>query len=319
MKNLLTSISLIACCQLSLVACVERECTEEERAAAGADDNDDCSRFVPLKTYTSSDTETERVAWSSGDDVLITGDVRGVDIIEGSSSDEVVVRWQAETELADGREQDVVQATWDKLAVELRAVDGGVIFEGDRQGSAADVGAKIEVRLPTGFDGDLTIDKTNRRGGDVQINYLGDCRNLEIDMNEPLAELDLADVSSLRTALINTADDIRMRGAFGDNLEIAVLHTESGSIEAAFNAVPASHATIVSDFAGDVAVALPGDGDFTLTAEAGTFGEVRFSGTPSSCRTAKDGEQSAAMVCNGGDDDGLTFEVISSDDAVISF
>ncbi len=319
MKNLLTSISLITLCQLSLVACVERECTQEEREAAGADDNDDCVRFVQLETFTSSDTQTESVGWSSGDDVLLIGDIRGVRVSRGDADDEVVVRWKPEAELAQGREQDVIEATWAKVAVELVSSGDQVTFSADRQGSAADVGAKIEVLLPSGFDGDLKIDKTNHRGGDVVIRYLGESKHLEVDMNEMLANLDLADVSSLETAIINTRNDITMGKAFGPNLDAVVLHTDSGDIEAKFSAAPKSHATIVSDFAGDISVDLPGDADFTLTAEAGTSGEIEFSGTPSGCRTARDGEQFAAMVCNEGDPDGLTFDIISDDSVSITF
>lgn len=316
-KIILPLLTVATLSQLALTGCVERECTQEERESAGADENDDCTRYVPLKVYPSEESETERADWSPGDDVVIAGDVRGIVIVRGDSSDEVAVEWTAEVELADGREQDVIDATLDKLEISMTSSDGQVTFRGDRQDSKADLGAKIRVELPTDFDGRLRIDKTNMRGGDVRINYLGDATELVVDMNEPLADLTIADVDSLETVLVNAGDDITIDSPFGSNLVGAVLHTASGDVSAAFSAAPRGYARIVSDFAGDVTVDVPADADFTLSAIADGFGEVSFSGTPSSCDTRVRSEQDKAMVCNDGDPDGLTFEIVADGDIAV--
>lgn len=317
--RVLSFLSIITLSQLALTGCVERECTEEERERAGADENDDCTRYVPLRVYTDDKSHTERAAWSAGDDFVIAGDVRGVTIVRGDSSDEVVVEWTAQTELADGREQDVIDATLEKLEVSLESRNGRITFRGDRQDSKADLGARINVKLPRGFDGRLRIDKTNTRGGDVNIRYLGDATELIVDMNEPLSDLEIADVDSLRRVLVNAGNDITINSPFGANLDVAVLHTASGDIRAAFNAAPRAYARMVSDFAGDVTVELPDDADFTLTALARGFGAISINGAPSGCKTAVRGEQERAMVCNDGDPDGTTFEIIARGDIAVRF
>jgi hypothetical protein len=295
--------------------CVQRECTEEEREAAGADANDECTKFVALKEYTADDSDTKSQSWSDGDDVRLTGRIRHVRVEEGDSDDEVVVEYTAQVDLASGREQDVVDRTLGHLETSMRRSGDTVMFSADRGSSEARLGAKITVKLPQGFNGQLWIDKTNTLRGDVDIRYLGDAPELVVDMNATGGDLTFRDVSSLRHVEINTHGDIIGESAFSDELRTALLHNTIGEIDVSFDAPPSSHALIVAEF-GDVAVRVPEDGAFNLSAN-GQDG-VSLAGS-SDCITATENEELELMQCNGGDPDGLTFDIVADGEVSVGF
>ncbi len=307
----------IALCLLPVVStgCVTRECTEEEREAAGADSNDDCTKFVALKEYTSDETETSRRDWSDGDDVRITGRIRHVRVVEGDSSDEVVVEHTAQVDLASGREDDVVERTLGHLETSMSRSGDTVVFSADRGSSEARLGATITVELPQGFNGRLTIDKTNTLRGDVDIRYLGDAPELVIDMNATGADLNLRDVSSLRHVEINTHGDILGESPFSDELRTALLHNTIGEIDVSFSGVPQSHALIVAEF-GDVAVKVPRDAAFNLSASGD---DVSMSSTPSGCVTGTGSDEARLLQCGGGDSGGITFDIVADGDVSVGF
>ncbi len=311
-KALLTPLTVLLLAPTLLTNCVKRDCTEQERDEAGADDNDDCTRFVPLVVFDDDDEQTDVEPWESGQEIVLTGDIREVRVVRGSA-DEVAFDWHAQAALAQGREKSVVDSTMDHLTVALRSSSSKITFEADRGTSEADLGAAVVVKLPDGFDGRLFIDKRNERGGDVDIDYLGDAYELEVDMNDLGEDLTIGDASSLQRAIINTSGDIEMTSAFSDALEAAAIHTEFGDIVARFESEPMSHAKIISDF-GDVAIDIGSGANFTLTAEADT---VTFSGLPSTCSQRTDSETSKSLMCNDGDPDGLTFEVEASSEVTV--
>jgi hypothetical protein len=316
-KSNLSILTMFALTQSAMVGCAERECTEAEAEAAGADGNDDCTRFVPFVSFNEKEKHSSRRDWEMGDDVLITGDIRSVHVIEGESEDEVRVVWNGQVDLAQGRERSVVDATLEHLTTSMtKSSAGKITFTADRKDSDADLGAAIVLELPAGFDGDLVIDKRNRRSGDVEIDFLGRAVSLEVDMNALGDDLELGGVSRLRTAIVNVDGDITMTGAFGSSLRAAVLHSSFGDIQARFDAPPESHARLVTDF-GDVAVRVPADGDFTLAAVAERA--VTFDGVPSACRTRDDSAASKAMICGEGDPAGLTFDLESDGEIDVTF
>jgi hypothetical protein len=291
---------------------VERDCTDQEREEAGADDNDDCTRFVPLVVFDDDEKRRNTETWESGQDILVTGDLREVTVVQGSEG-EVEFEWHAQAALAQGREQDVVDATMKHLSASSNSSASTVTFEADRGSSDADLGAALVIKLPPEFDARLHIDKRKERGGDVAIKYLGDAIELEVDMNDLGEDLTIGDAASLRRAVVNTTGDIEMTSAFGEVLQAAVLHSEFGDIVARFAAEPTSHARVISDF-GDVSVEVGASANFTLTAEADT---VTFNGLPSTCSTRTDSETSKSLLCNDGDPDGLTFEVVASGEVTV--
>lgn len=315
----LTQHAFFASCLalLSTTACAERECTDEEREEAGADENDDCTRYVPLVTFDADESETVREGWEPGDGVILTGDIRAVRVVEGNSDDEVVIVWRGQVALAEGREKDVVEATLDNLTTELRRSGSNIRFSASRNDSSADLGAAVTVQLPSGFDGVFEIDKRKARGGNVRIDYLGDAAELRVDMNDLGGDLDLGGVSGVRRAIINTRGDISMRGAFSSALEAAVIHSHFGDVEARFSGVPESHVRIVTEF-GDIDVNVPGSEDFTLSGVSDGR-SVTFSNPPSGCLTRTNSPTSKDLLCNAGDPGGLTFDLEADGDITVSF
>lgn len=307
----------IALCLLPVMStgCVSRECTDEEREAAGADSNDDCTKFVGLKEYTSDETKTSRRDWSDGDHVRITGRIRHVRVVEGDSSDEVVVEYTAQVDLASGREDDVVERTLGHLETSMSRSGDTVVFSADRGSSDARLGAKITVELPQGFNGRLTIDKTNTLRGDVDIRYLGDAPELVVDMNATGADLNYRDVGSLRHVEINTHGDIIGEAPFSDELQTALLHNTIGEIDVSFAEAPRSHALIVAEF-GDIAVKVPRDGAFNLSASGD---DVSIASLPSGCVTGTAGDESRLLQCDDGDPDGVTFDIVADGDVSVGF
>lgn len=301
---------------LSTTACAERECTQAEREEAGADENDDCTRYVGLVTFDAEDSESEREAWAPGDGVLLTGDIRAVRVVEGTLDDQVVIQWRGQVSLADGRERDVVDATLDNLTTQLSRSGSTIRFRASRNDSSADLGAAVTLQLPPGFDGVLEIDKRKARGGNVRTDYVGNASELRIDMNDFGADLDLGGVAGVRRAIINTRGDISMRGAFTSELEAAVIHSHFGDVEARFDGAPQSHVRIVTGF-GDIDVNLPGRDDFTLSAVS-DGGTVNFSSLPNGCLTRTNAPTNKDLLCNDGDPDGLTFELEADGDITVA-
>lgn len=298
----LVTLSLLGAGVL-LGGCAKRECTDEERERAGADENDDCEVIEPLKEFEAEDSETRSIEWSSGLDLRIRGQIRDVDMVRGSA-DEIRVVYTAEVDLAQGRERDVVERTLAHLTTSLEQDGSAIVISADRGESDAALGARIRVELPSNFDADISIAKPSGMPGDVELEYLGDTRALDIDMNSTGADLEISDAGNLELVEINTHGDITVADPFS-NLQQGVLHSTIGDIEALFDAVPESHVRIVADF-GDVVVEVPADGDFNLSgvAERG----VALGSLPADC-VASAKPSPKKMRCNAGDPDGLTFDL----------
>jgi hypothetical protein len=187
------------------------------------------------------------------------------------------------------------------------------VVSADRGSSKSNLGAAIVVELPPSFDSDLTIDK-GEQPGDVALEFLGNTRNLNVDMNALGADLHVADATNLLRATINTDGEIQITDGFA-SLEAAAVHSAFGDIGVRFKAVPVSHARVLADF-GDLTVILPGDGDFTLTgtAERG----VSTGNAPAGCSSSSS-PSPKSMECNAGDPDGLTFELRASGEIQLGY
>jgi ribosomal protein S17 len=306
--------ALLAVSVVSFSGCVKRECTDEEREAAGADSNDDCTKFVPLRTFTADDAEERSIAWSSGTDLKIHGRVRTVSVVRGKADDTVTVAYKAQVELAQDREASVVEKTMSHLETSLIRKGDTIEVSADRGDSEAKLGAAIVVHLPPSFDANLVLDKTSSLPGDVTLSYLGNTSQLVVDMNATGADLTVADVDALRRVTINTHGDIALDGAFAV-LDAAAVHTTIGDISARFAAVPDSHARLVADF-GELVVTLPADGVFNLRA-VGEQG-VSTGNAPESCQSSQV-PSPKLMKCNGGAGDLTTFDFEASQEIQLNF
>ncbi len=288
-------------------ACAERECTQEERLEAGAEDDDQCRRIVPLRTFKAdpSDAVRRERRMDPGQDLRIEGDVRSIEIIAGDSEDELVVTFLAEVELADGRSQEVARATMEDLETSLSRSGNTVMVRADRGESRARLGAQVTLELPTEFSGKLWIEKFSGRTGDVEIDYLARARELDIDI-ESIGDVKLSHTGDLRRVLVNTEGDIDTTAFRSPELDIVYLYSEFGDISTGFDRSPSDHVWLQTDF-GDIRVDVPADDDFILLAE-GSSG-VQLVDVHDDCTADNSDADRKSLICNAGDDEGITFNV----------
>lgn len=288
-------------------ACAERECTQEERLEAGAEDDDQCRRIVPLRTFTADRGEAVRRErrMEAGQNLRIEGDVRTIQIVAGDSEDELVVTFLAQVELADGRSDEVARATMQDLETSLSRSGSTVVVRADRGESRARLGAQVTVELPTEFDGKLWIEKFAGRTGDVEIDYLARARELDIDI-ESIGDVKLSHTGDLRRVLINTEGDIDTTAFRSPELDIVYLYSEFGNIATSFGRTPSDHVWLQTDF-GDIRVDVPADDDFILLAE-GSSG-VQLADVHEDCTADDSDVNRKSLICNAGDAEGITYNV----------
>lgn len=298
-------------------ACGEsRPCTEEEVENG---DTVDCSSEVELVTYTASseDTATVRQNWSSGRSLRLEGAVREVTVEEGDG-DQVEITYRAQVELADGRPERFVRETMDHLEVSFETRGEDLVFEATHPDTKAELGAIVSVAIPTNFDGELAIQKYIAPG-DVVIEFLGEARALDVDMEAIGSELLVQDAGALRTVRLNVAGNVETVNFADDSLQQVVINSEEGNIVTGFDVVPREHARIISgklkdgklkDTGGNVRVAVPSRGDFTMAAYSKNT--TRFTGAGDCVRT-EIADDIRTLECGDGDiDEMLTFSIKSS-------
>lgn len=298
-------------------ACGEsRPCTEEEVENR---DTADCSSDVELVTYTASseDTVTVTQKWQAGKSLHIEGAVREVTVFEGDSR-EVAISYRAQVELADGRPESFVRETMQHLDVSFEARGDRLTFEATHPGTKAELGAIVSIAIPPDFDGDLSIQKYIAPG-DVVIEFLGEARSLDVDMEAIGFDLSVQHPGALRTARLNAAGNIDTVDFDHKALERVVINSEEGNIVTGFDVVPSDHARVITgklkdgklrDTGGNIRVSVPADGDFSLATY--TKNRARFTGA-GDCVRREVAYDIQTLNCGEGDaDDLLTFALKSS-------
>lgn len=314
LKRLGTACLVIGLVGAGAAGCAARECTEEERAELDVEDDEKCTRIVPFKQFT-GDTVEKTEVWEPGDSLVVTGHVRELRIAKGSS-DQVKVKYQAQVDLAEDRSDAVVLKTMENLTNRLEKSGATLTVSADRGDSDSNLGAKVVIELPAGFDGKVSVKLGSNLPGDVSLDFLGKAPALDVDLETLGKDLSVKDTAQVVRAIINTEGDINTGAFAAADLEEVVVHSSQGDIETAFSAVPSQAADVLADF-GDVVLGLPSTGDYTLQA-SGDDG-VNISGAPKACVVDDDDENAQSMTCNAGDTGTLTFEVIAeSGSAVIN-
>lgn len=301
---------------LASTACGEsRPCSEEEVENR---DTVDCSSDVELVTYTASsdDAVTVTQRWDSGTALHLEGAVREVTVVEGEG-EEISITYRAQVELAEGRPESFVRETMDRLDVSFEARGDELVFEATHPETKAELGAIVTVAIPTDFDGALSIQKYIAPG-DVVIEFLGEARGLDVDMEAIGYELLVQDSGALRTVRLNAAGNIETIDFDDADLEQVVINSEEGNVVTGFDVVPKEHARIITgkikdgklkDTGGNVRVSVPVDGDFSLATY--TKNRARFSGE-GDCARVEIAHDIQTLDCGEGDVDGLlTFSIKS--------
>lgn len=303
---------------LSTACGPSRACTKEE---AENGDTLDCSSDVELVTYTagSDDTVTLSQTWESGVALELEGAVRELTIVEGDS-DDVEITYRAQAELADGRPESFVRNTMDALEVSFEKRGDVLRFQADHPSSNAALGAIVSVALPRDFDADLVVQKYDAPG-DVAIEFVGQARSLDVDMESDGAELLVQDTGALTMVRLNASGNVETAAFASRELEQVVINSERGHIVTTFDRIPRSHATLITgklddgvlkDTGGDVELRLPADGDFSLASY--TKNKARFMGADA-CEQTRIAYDIHTLDCGSGDVDGLlTFLVQSGGD-----
>lgn len=292
---------VIATAYFGSTACVARECTGEEAAEVGATGADECETLTLPEPH-ESDSETETLDYASGMGLRITGDFRNLEVERGSAG-EIEVVYKARVDLAEGRSQKVIDATLAELDVSVSDTGDDIAVVAERSGNS-NVAALIQVRIPDDFDGDIVIRQGNSKndGGEVELSSVGSARSLEVDLPSTGDQLTLATPNTLRSAVINVDGfwDI-VTGAFSSSeLVGATLTTDSGDIKTGFSVVPLSQAVRVLSEDGDITVALPGEGDYTMQAASSEFSfDARI---PPSCEEATN-SGGGSLTCGAGSED----------------
>jgi hypothetical protein len=119
----------------------------------------------------------------------------------------------------------------------------------------------------------------------------------------------------LRTAVLNVHGgwDIKTGTFSSTNLEAVTMTSELGNIKTSFSAVPLDGAAYLKSDMGDLTVALPGEGDYTMQATSADF--TFDAKIPSSCDKATNGGGGSLTCGAGSSDKKLDFQ-FESDGAI---
>ena len=247
------NVGLFALATLGLASsCVRRECTPEERDAAGLGPNEDCRRFVSTRTFEAARSQIIEVDWSPGTDINVDGAV-GEIVVESGDEGVVEFAFTGQVDLASDRSDEVVERTLSLLELGVTDRDGVIGVEVGRGQSQAALGARLVLRLPRNFDAALSLRQSRSDvPGDIVVEELYDTAELVVRAGGAFNEVVVVDPGRLETAQINGDDDIRT-GPFGSRALFAVvLNSTRGDIQTGFVRAPAMNARIFAAGAVDM-------------------------------------------------------------------
>jgi hypothetical protein len=295
-------------------ACVTRECTGDEAAAVGADGSDSCTTAT-LPVPHEGKTKTKTLDYTAGTGLLVKGDFRNLEIQKGPSG-EVEVQYTPRVDLADGRTQDQIDATLAELTVTVEESGGNIVVNSKRSGDS-NVAALVQVSIPDDFDGDIVVDQGGSKndGGEVQMTSVGSSHSLDVSLPSTGDTLTVTTPNTLRTAVLNVHGgwDIKTGTFSSANLKAVTMTSELGNIKTSFSAVPLDGAAYLKSDMGDLTVALPGEGDYTMQATSADF--TFDAKIPSSCDKATNGGGGSLTCGAGSSDKKLDFQ-FESDGAI---
>jgi hypothetical protein len=311
-KSLLSACFAIAVAYFGSTGCVARECTAEEQREVGATGADECTTYTPPEQH-EGDAEVETVAYAAGADLIVRGDFRNLEIeaFSGGGTGDVEVTYTPVVDLAEGRDEDVVEATLAELEVTVDGTDDAITVTANRSGDS-NVAAILNIRIPDDFDGDIDVDQSAEKNdaGEAELTFLGNARNLTIDLNASCTKLFIKGSQLVTAAVqVNGFCDIEADPFESPDFAGATLESESGDIKAGFAAIPPSAAVHVTSEDGDLSIRLPGEGDYTMQATSPdfTFGAA----IPPSCSEATNAGGGSLTCGAGSEDEELDFDLTS--------
>lgn len=307
----------IAVAYFGSTACVARECTSEEQQEVGATGAEECKTYTPPEQHI-GDKTVETLDYTAGTGLSINGDFRNLEIeaFDGGGTGEVEVSWTPVVDLAQGRSKDEVENTLEQLDVSIGESGGNITVNAKRLGSS-NVAAILNVRIPNDFSGDIKIEQGGdaNDAGDVDLLFLANAKHLNMDLNSS-ANKTTVKGGDLETAEIhvNGFCDIETDTFASPSFGGASITAENGDIRTSFSSVPAGAAVKVISEDGDVSVALPGEGDYTMQATSSDF---EFGAAiPSSCSEATNAGGGSLTCGAGSEDKRLDFDLEATDGAL---
>jgi len=228
-RRIASVLALATVSAVSLPGCIIGDCE---------DGQDNCISLESGTTYT--DTDTQSVAYTAGQGLVIDGFNGRIEIEDGAAADQIEVEWKKSVvaETSDAGE-DQAKARFDSDIQVNVTSDTNVRIETDRDSSNGNPTVTLLVRLPASFDGAISIEQGN---GTVDL----DLRSF---------------TPSAVTVRNDGAGDVDITGAQG------TLDIQGGfDVAVQMSAWPTGDSQLLSDGQlGDVEVTLPADANGTIS------------------------------------------------------
>jgi hypothetical protein len=308
MTTMKTSTLLETCFALAIgyfgsTACVARDCTAAEQQEVGATGADECSTYTPPEQH-EGDATTDSVPYTAGANLVVQGDWRNLEIeaFPSGGTGEVEVKWTPVVDLAEGRSDDVVEATLAELDVTVSDSESEITVTADRSGKS-NVAAILQIRIPDDFDGNIEIDQRGDKNdaGEAELTFLANAKNLNVNLNASGDTLFIKG-SKLETAAVqvNGFWNIAADPFSSPDFKGAKFISDSGDIKATFPAIPPSAAVQVESEDGDLDLRIPGEGDYTMQSTSTDFSFA--AAIPPSC-SENTNAGGGSLTCGAGSDD----------------
>jgi hypothetical protein len=246
--------------------------------AEGCDDNNDgesdsnCIQLETLKRFDGTAT-IRNGAYVAGANVVIDSPNGKVRVGRGPAGI-ISAKFDPFTMMDQETTDQQAAAQMETLVYDLSAEGDTIRVDVDRpSGSSSYLGADMVVEIPENFSGTLTIAQNN---GSTDVEFVGDAVGVVVNSD-------------------NGSCNIATGAA--ENVSIAC---GNGDLEASIAAVPATQSgTGFTTDNGEIVLALPADGKFSVQAQAHDGGTVQVNGTPSGCTVNAASESAKTVACNG--------------------
>lgn len=306
MKKFLGSVALAllgGVILLSVPGC-KTECGEDEESGASG-----CAA-KSLTRFNGTPVTPAAVDYNVGDDITIEAAYGDVKVVQGNATQFEVTFEPFDYEGYDEKDLAVRQMN-ENLDLSIQGSTIKAVRKGDTTNG---LGAHITVKLPTNFNGKLTI--MNHCDGPLNhfesdIDYAASATAIDVTGEGALSECHVDGSPTVINTRIDCGDDVKLLNV-SDNINVTVREGTGfdepiATISLAGISDTATGGTInVAD--GPIDITFPGSSDYSILANAPT-GSVNSGTVPTGCVENAASEQSKGYTCGAG---GPTYNITTN-------
>jgi hypothetical protein len=244
----------------------------------------------------------ETQAWSAGKNVTVLGLYGDINVVAGDA-DQVTVQFKPFNYRAHDAETEARAELDNNLTTSVSTdANGNVIVEvGRTEGSSNGLGARIDVFLPSNFDGLLHVENEaagSINPGDVNIQFVGSAHTVELDNDAGVGDCNISGAASVIVTRVACQDTTTVTGV-SDSVAIKTTSLMADIVLRLAAISPTAPRSNITTEDGNIDITFPASAAFTVNASAP--GGVVDEGTlPSTCTASVNADLSETVTCNGG-------------------